>query len=151
MKLKILTTVVVSLLISFVSCKKDSNQDEIDKTLIEEYVIENNLDGQFTSTGLYYQVIEPGNDFHPDLSSEITVTYTGMFLDNEVFDEGSYYTSILGNLIVGWQEGVPIIGEEGRIKLVIPSSLAYGSSGGGPIGPNECLVFDITLHYFYDK
>jgi FKBP-type peptidyl-prolyl cis-trans isomerase FkpA len=48
------------------------------------------------------------------------------------------FTAPLNNLIAGWKEGLPYIGEGGKIKLVIPSHLAYN---------NGVLVFDVTLHY----
>jgi FKBP-type peptidyl-prolyl cis-trans isomerase len=36
--------------------------------------------------------------------------------------------------------------EGGRIRLFIPSNLAYGPRGaGGVIGPDEALLFDIEL------
>lgn len=142
--------IAVSLLsmLVFTSCEKDSNQGEIDRGLIEAYALDHNLDGQFTASGLYYEIIEPGNNFHPTLNSEITVSYTGYYLDDEIFDEGEYLTGYLGAFIDGWQEGLQLIGEEGQIKLVVPSALAYGSTGKGPIGPNEVLVFDVTLNYF---
>lgn len=130
------------------SCKKDVNQSEIDRGLIEEYILANNLDGQYTSSGLYYVIEEPGGIDHPNVYSEVTVTYKGYSLSGVVFDEGKYYTNNLNNLILGWQEGLQLIGDEGIIKLVIPSGLAYGSNGSSSIQPNEVIAFDITLHYF---
>ena len=152
MNYKLFAILILSLVVTFASCDKDeTNQDDIDRGLIEQYAIDNNLEGQFTSSGLYYQIVELGNSNHPTLNSEVVVSYVGMFLNNEIFDEGDYYSSYLSRLIVGWQEGLQLIGEEGEIILVIPSSLAYGSTGAGPIGPNQCLVFNITLHYINDK
>ncbi len=128
------------------SCKKENNQPEIDHRLISEYVEENQLDGQFTDSGLYYIINDPGTDDHPGLYSIVTVTYSGYLLDGTKFDDGEYFTSLLANLIVGWQEGLQLIGPGGSMKLIVPSALAYGSSGAGPIGANEILVFDIELH-----
>ena len=142
----IISAVVLSVLFS--SCKKDSNQGEIDRGLIEAYVLDNNLDGQFTSSGLYYVIELPGASDLPTVNSNVTVSYKGYTLDDSMFDEGDYLTSKLSGLIVGWQEGIQLIGEGGKIKLVIPSGLAYGSNGYDSIGSNEVLVFDITLHYF---
>ena len=130
------------------SCKKDANQPEIDHGLIEAYALDNQLDGEYTSTGLYYVIDEPGAADYPSVNSHITVSYVGYSLAGDVFDEGDFITFRLYEVIAGWQEGLQLIGEGGKIKLVIPSGLAYGSSGSGSIRPNEVIVFDITLHYF---
>ena len=127
------------------SCKKEDNQAEIDHRLIEEYAEANQLDGQFTASGLYYEIYEEGTDNHPDLYSYVTVNYAGYLRDGTKFDDGEYFTSMLANLIPGWQEGLQLIGPGGEMKLVVPSALGYGSSGAGPIGANEILIFDITL------
>lgn len=50
-----------------------------------------------------------------------------------------------GDVIRGWDEGLVGMKVGGRRKLVIPPDLAYGSSGIGPIGPDETLVFVVDL------
>lgn len=144
----IISILMISTLLS--SCKKDSNQSEIDMGIIEEYVLEKNLDGQYTDSGLYYVITEPGGNDHPNVYSEVTVSYKGYSLNGVIFDQGQYFTSNLSNLILGWQEGLQLIGEGGEMTLIIPSGLAYGPNGGSSIQPNEVIAFDITLHYFVD-
>ena len=152
---KVMMRSITIIFISFIvlSCAKtnepDVNQGEIDNGKIEKYVLDNQLDGQFTSSGLYYVIEQPGGADHPNLYSTVTCTYKGYSLNNVVFDEGEFISFPLNKVILGWQEGIPLIGEGGKIKLVIPSALAYGSNGSGSaIQPNEVLVFDVTLHYF---
>ncbi len=148
MKKPLLILLIASISILNFSCKKDVNQPEVDRGLIEAYALDNKLDGQFTSSGLYYVIEEPGAADHPTTNSKVTVSYTGYSLDDVVFDKGSFVSFELYRVIVGWQEGLQLVGEGGKIKLLIPSALAYGSGGSGSIGPNEVLGFDITLHYF---
>jgi len=100
----------------------------------------NNLNGQFTSSGLYYKIIESGSAAHPDTNSNVTVAYKGYFLSGAIFDENDYTTFKLNNLIEGWKEGIPLIGEGGEITLLVPSHLGYGD--------NAVRAFDITLHKF---
>ena len=73
-------------------------------------------------------------------------------MDDKVFD--SLITPLasgwpLSTLIDGWKIGLPLIKKGGHIKLVIPSSLAYGCSGYGTIPPNTPIFFDINLIDFH--
>jgi len=51
----------------------------------------------------------------------------------------------LSNVIKGWQQGMPGMKVGGRRLLIVPPDLAYGASGGGPIGPDETIVFVVDL------
>jgi len=136
----------------FSSCGKDKagywSQDEQnakDRQLIEDYVSANNLSGQFTDSGLYYIIIEPGTEEKPVGTSRISVHYKGYYLDNVTFDEGNLSDIYLSNLIKGWQEGIPYFKVGGSGKLLIPSALGYGTQGSGSIPPNSVLIFNIEL------
>jgi FKBP-type peptidyl-prolyl cis-trans isomerase FkpA len=67
-------------------------------------------------------------------------------LDGRVFDQqtNAIKPAGLGTLIAGWQIGLPLIQKGGEIKLIVPSSLAYGC-GNGPLPANSILYFDIHL------
>ena len=54
-------SVTIILFFSIMACEKDANQDEIDHGIIEEYIVEQQLDGQFSSSGLYYVIEEDGS------------------------------------------------------------------------------------------
>jgi len=50
-----------------------------------------------------------------------------------------------GNLIPGFEQGVRGMKVGGKRRMYIPPSLAYGSSGSGPIPPNASIVFEVEL------
>lgn len=111
---------------------------------ILNYCTTNNIAYTKDSRGFYYQIIKPGNTTKPNLSSSISITYNGTFLNKSSFDSGSN-TFLLSDLITGWKYGLPLIGEGGEIVLLLPSSLAYGPNGGGCIPPNTPLYFNVKL------
>lgn len=79
-------------------------------------------------------------------TSTMTVHYTLMTWSNgklieSSWNSGSPATFPLANVIIGWQQGIPGMKVGGRRLLVIPPDLGYGAQGGGPIGPNETLIF----------
>jgi peptidylprolyl isomerase len=83
-------------------------------------------------------------------TSTLTVHYTlmawstGQVVESS-WDGGSPATFPLSGVIAGWQQGIPGMKEGGRRLLVIPADLGYGAAGGGPIGPNETLIFVVDL------
>lgn len=79
-------------------------------------------------------------------TSTMTVHYTLMAWSTGKVVESSWTsgnpaTFPLAQVIQGWQQGIPGMQKGGRRLLVVPPSLGYGEAGGGPIGPNETLIF----------
>lgn len=81
----------------------------------------------------------------------LTVNYIGTLQNGNVFDS-SYarnqpFTFRLGagQVIAGWDQGLPGMRVGGKRRLTIPPSLAYGSQGSGPIPPNATIKFDVEL------
>jgi FKBP-type peptidyl-prolyl cis-trans isomerase FkpA len=89
--------------------------------------------------------------------NRLTVDYTGWLYDptrpeqkRQQFDTsigGAPFSFVLGSggVIRGWDQGLVGMRAGGRRRLVIPTDLAYGSAGNGPIPPNAALVFDVDL------
>lgn len=82
----------------------------------------------------------------------VTVNYRGTLTDGKQFDSsydrGQPFTFQLGagNVIKGWDEGVPGMKVGGKRQLIIPSDMAYGEEAkGADIPPNSTLVFEVEL------
>ncbi|MBW2453525.1 MAG: FKBP-type peptidyl-prolyl cis-trans isomerase [Deltaproteobacteria bacterium] len=83
---------------------------------------------------------------------KVTVHYTGRLLktnakfDSSVGKDPLPFTIGKGDVIKGWDQGVPGMLVGGKRKLTIPADLAYGKKGSPPkIPPNAALVFEIEL------
>jgi len=104
-----------------------------------------NINYTTDASGILYEIITPGNSTRPNVTNTITVTYVGTLMNDKQFDAGTI-TYVLNQLIKGWQIAVPKIGVGGEIKVLIPSSLGYGSAGAGSSIPgNSPLYFNIKL------
>ena len=101
-------------------------------------------------SGLQYKVIKNGSGAKPSKEDMVTVEYTGHLINGEVFDStsktGKPATFKLSQVIPGWIEALQLMPSGSTWEIYVPSSLAYGDrSVGGPIGPNETLIFNIHL------
>ncbi len=100
--------------------------------------------------GLQYKVIKAGTGMKPGKNDSVTVEYEGRLIDGKVFDSteksGKPVTFKVTQVIPGWTEALQLMNAGSEWEVYIPSSLAYGEKGvGGPIGPNETLIFKIKL------
>ena len=102
-----------------------------------------------TESGLQYLVVKEGSGKKPGPNDVVTVHYTGRLIDGTVFDSsverGEPATFAVGLVIAGWVEGLQLMSEGAAYRLFIPSELAYGEHGTGPIQPNSALIFDVQL------
>lgn len=118
-----------------------------EKAAMVAFCTANSINYTEHSSGLLYEIILPGSDPAPTISSNVSVVYTGKLLNGTTFDATSNpITLALSGVIDGWKIGIPLIKKGGRIKLVIPSALAYSCTGAGSsIPPNSPIYFDVTL------
>lgn len=117
----------------------------------EAYLVENKgKEGVIvTESGLQYQVLREGKGKSPTQEGSAKVHYQGTLIDGTAFDS-SYErnepaTFPVAGLIPGFTEGLLLMKEGAKYRLVIPSDIAYGERASGPIGPNEVLVFEVEL------
>lgn len=99
-----------------------------------------------TESGLRYRIYDEGNDVRPAETDTVWCDYKGTLIDGTVFDENEDIRFLLNRVVKGWTEGLQLIGEGGKIELVLPAELGYGERGSRGIAPNSVLHFDITLN-----
>ena len=122
--------------------KNDSSATQ--RALMIAFCNNNGITYTIHPSGILYQIITPGDTAKPNLCASLTMTYTGKLMTGIQFDKGTI-TYPLKDLIVGWQIAVPLIGKGGKIKMVIPSSLAYGPNANGSIPANSPLYFEMSI------
>lgn len=101
-------------------------------------------------SGLQYKIVKAGDGIKPTKEDTVTVDYTGRLIDGQVFDSsektGKPATFKVSQVIPGWTEALQLMPSGSTWEVYVPSDLAYGPrSVGGPIGPNETLIFQIHL------
>ena len=163
--MKKLSILLITLLIAFAGCKKDSvNYGAIDNKAILAYIQANNLTAKSTGSGLYYVVTTPGDATRPLLTSTAYVKYRGYVMNGIVKGPNQFGSSyeaneqpeqqLLSSMLKGYAEGIMQFGKGGKGTLIIPSTLGYGSTAQGVEGQlnyipaNSVLIFDIELTTF---
>ncbi|MEZ0485281.1 FKBP-type peptidyl-prolyl cis-trans isomerase [Fibrella aquatica] len=114
-------------------------------TTLKAYIDASKINATADPRGFYYTIQSPGTGTKPTVCSNVTVNYKGQLTNGTQFDAGNGISFGLNQLIVGWQEGIPLIAPGGSITLYLPPSLAYGSQAQGGIPANSILVFQIDL------
>lgn len=137
--------------------------------IISSYVKNEKLETKSTGSGLQYVIEEQGKGALAKVGDTVEVNYTGRFLNGEqkAFDTsieavakkegGNLYNPQrpyepikipvgLGSVIPGWDEGLQLLPEGSKAKLIVPSKLAYGEQGAmGAIPPYTPLVFELEI------
>src|SRR3989344_2283219 len=103
--------------------------------------------------GLQIEDLKVGTGDEAKAGDTISVNYSGSLENGTVFDASAKHGGPatfqigVGQLIKGWDIGIPGMKIGGKRKLIVPPSLGYGSQnvGNGLIPPNSTLVFEVEL------
>ena len=147
--------------------RKGNNAKNFDPTQFnyKDIQVENKLAGwhedfslagkeETTKSGLRMIIHKNGNGEKPETGQTVEVHYIGMLEDGSKFDSsidrGRPITFPLGQgrVIKGWDEAIALMSKGEKRTLIIPSDMAYGERGAGPIPPNSTLIFDVELVNF---
>ncbi|WP_367209005.1 FKBP-type peptidyl-prolyl cis-trans isomerase [Sphingobacterium sp. R2] len=126
--------------------KEAASRAEEDKFFVENAKV---VGMKSTAEGIQYLVLNEAEGPKPKSDDEVTVHYKGTLLNGKQFDS-SYDRKeplklSLGQVIKGWQIGIPLMSKGAKYKFFIPSRLAYGERATGEIPANSTLVFEVEL------
>lgn len=117
----------------------------------EEYLAENSKkEGVIiTQSGLQYEIVNEGTGPIPTADDFAEVHYSGRLIDGDEFDSsykrGEPAIFPVGGLIQGWVEALQLMPTGSKWILTVPSDLAYGENGAGPIPGGAALIFEMEL------
>lgn len=116
-----------------------------------KFVSANYPDAKATGSGLHYIMENEGKGKQAVAGKSVSVHYTGKLTDGTKFDS-SYdrdqpisFPLGQGQVIKGWDEGIALLKEGGKAKLIIPPYLGYGPRAVSIIPANSILIFDVEL------
>ena len=116
------------------------------------FVEKNFPNAKKTSTGIRYIIEQAGHGQPPNAGDKVFVLYTGKLLNGHVFDQVKDPAAPFSfrvdrfAVIAGWDQTMETMKEGEKRLVVIPSELAYGTTGQRPsIPPDSALIFEIEL------
>jgi FKBP-type peptidyl-prolyl cis-trans isomerase FkpA len=148
MKKILLKFLLISLVLG--ACDSDvfnpEGQAALDDVAIKSYLTRHNIEATKAPGGFYYHIISEGNGNSPAIKSIVTLNYTAKLIDETEINSDNDAVFDLSNVIWGWQQGLPMIRQGGKILLYVPSGLAYGNASPSvKIPANSSFIFEIEL------
>lgn len=159
---KIISPSVILISILFFTASCNLNDDSPERTAATEQqelnealakLITANYDIDTTDLGVYYIMNKEGEGPLPAQGDTCNLIYTGYFLNGTIFDSSGYYFQdsiwtfnfMEVSLIPGFNNGISLLNKGAEADIIIPSELAYGSSGYQDIPPYTPLVFSLKM------
>jgi FKBP-type peptidyl-prolyl cis-trans isomerase len=168
MNIRILTlsTLAGIMIFSFSSCLKDESeaQKAEEMRILENYILSNNITVEPTESGLYYIETLAGTGDSAKAGKWMEVSFTGrlvsdnsvvMTSDMQTAKDNNIYNSVISygpaRLMLGqiWpaglNEGISVMKEGGKARLIFPSELGFGGLSYSNIPSYSSMIFDVEL------
>ena len=130
------------------SCKtySDDQVSDFDKK-IQDYLKEENIECEKSSSGVYYKVIKQGEGRKIQFTDRVVFKYKGELIDGTVFDDQREEPVEFNvkDLIGAWKEIMLELNEGGEAYLVAPPQMGYGTHDLDDIPKNSVLIFNMEV------
>ncbi len=144
---------------------KEQEAMAVEKEDLAKYIAQEGITVEPTASGMYFISLREGTGKQAEAGKTVKVNYEGQLINGKYFDtsieevakaQGLYderrtYAPLdfqlgTGRVIRGWDEGIAMLKEGGKARLIIPSDLGYGGNPRpGIIQPYNTLIFDVEL------
>jgi FKBP-type peptidyl-prolyl cis-trans isomerase len=128
---------------------------EYERTILKQYLESSKIKAKPTSSGMYYIVVQRGNENKGvKLGDTVVVHYEGRFLNGKFFDSTRQrkeaFQFVYGQqwqVIKGMENAIGMMHEGERALFIMPSELGFGETGSstGIIPPFTSLIFEVEL------
>jgi FKBP-type peptidyl-prolyl cis-trans isomerase len=154
--------VLISVSILFFTTSCNLNDDTSERTAATEQqelnealtrLVTANYDIDTTALCVFYIMNNEGEGPLPAQGDTCYLIYTGYFLDGTIFDSSGFYFQdsiwtfnfLEVSLIPGFNDGISLLNKGAKADIIIPSELAYGSTGYQEIPPFTPLIFSLKM------
>ncbi|WP_242112128.1 FKBP-type peptidyl-prolyl cis-trans isomerase N-terminal domain-containing protein [Luteimonas aquatica] len=106
-------------------------------------------------SGVQYRVIKEGSGAKATQASEVQLQYKGSLTDGRTFVDtanppqgqkgGPVSLKVSQIPLTGLREALTQMSAGANWEVVLPATQAYGNSPESPVGPNQAVVFDVTV------
>jgi len=128
------------------------NMEAQENYLLQEYLKNEGISVKPTKSGLYIVYLKKGRGEKAKSGDIATINYTGSLINGEIIgssvNKDTPYTFKIGNneVINAWEEVLLNMRGGDKVKIIVPSNLAYGEFGyKQKIKPFSTLIFEIKL------
>lgn len=123
---------------------------EAEKNKIALYVKQHHITQKPMETGMYFINLEEGNGLKPKNGDTVWVDYTLYTLQGNIIDSSPENKPLKfvvgrGQVVSAWDEALPLMKKGEKVRLIVPSKMAYGGWGYKKIDPYTPLLFDVRL------
>jgi FKBP-type peptidyl-prolyl cis-trans isomerase FkpA len=142
------------IIVSDITTLNETAQWQIDDKTIKSFLTAKGITAVKNPNRIYFTFSQVGTGTIVDALSSVTVKYTGKFLNGNIFDQTSgdaTFVTTLDQVIVGWKKALVGLNKGTKVRIFIPSDLAYGTAGSTTsagvvvIPPSSVLDFEIEI------
>ncbi len=132
----------------FQKAQEEKKNNEV--KLMENFAKKNFPNATKTQYGMYRVVLKEGTGATIPSGKTVKVDYTGKLMNGQIFDSSAGKQPLefpigQGAVIPGWEQALMMMKKGEKSIFFIPSNLAYGEQGSGPIPPFSPLIFEMEV------